>query len=100
MSVGVKVAVRSEERRVGTEGVEPCIRMKVVVLIVDASIGSLKLAVIAGSSRTFVASLAGPVARRIGAVVSGATPVVKVQLTSEVSVLPARSLTPVLIEAV
>ena len=83
-----------------TTGVVPCMRVKVVVLIVEASIASLKEAVIVSLSGTLVSALAGPVAPRTGAIVSGARPVVKLQLMSEVSVLPARSLTPVLIAAV
>ena len=81
-------------------GVVPCIRVKVVVLIVEASIASLKVAVIVSLSATFVSALAGPVAARMGAVVSGAMPVVKLQLMSVVSALPARSFAPVLILAV
>ena len=49
---------------------------------------------------TPVTVLAGTVALTVGAVVSGTTPVVKLQLMSEASALPARSLAPVLIVAV
>src|SRR5437667_12605717 len=80
--------------------VVPCITIKVDVLSVEGSIGSLKVAVMVSLSGTLVSALAGPVAPRTGAVVSGATPVVKVQVMSVVSALPARSLAPVLIETV
>src|SRR5437667_11689679 len=72
--------------------VVPCITIKVDVLSVEGSIGSLKVAVMVSLSGTLVSALAGPVAPRTGAVVSGATPVVKLQLMSDVSALPARSL--------
>src|SRR2546425_1176348 len=48
---------------------------------------------------TPVAMLAGTMALTVGAVVSGITPVVKLQTRSAVSGLPARSLAPVLILA-
>src|SRR2546428_237901 len=95
--VGVGGGGLITKKKVPATGVVPCIRVKVVVLIVEGSIASLNVAMMVWSSRTFVVSLAGPVAARTGAVESGATPVVKLQLMSLVSGLPARSLAPVLI---
>ena len=81
-------------------GVVPCFKVKVLVLIVDASIASLNVLAICPLRPTPLAVLAGTVALTVGAVVSGATPVVKLQTKSAASALPARSLAPGLILAV
>ena len=53
---------------------------KLAVLMVSGSIGSLKLAVMSVLKATPVAFATGPVELTVGGVVSGATPVVKVQV--------------------
>jgi hypothetical protein len=78
----------------------PCVTVKLLVFMVDGSIASLKEAVIVSLSGTFVSELAGPVVPMAGAVVSGARPVVKLQLSSVLSGFPARSLASVLIVTV
>ena len=62
--------------------------------------GSLNVAVSAEDVETFVALLVGLVALTVGGVVSGAVPVVKVQLKGAARALPARSLMPVVSVAV
>src|SRR5207247_297492 len=74
----------------GVKGCVPWVRVKVFVLMVEGSIASLKETVMVSLSGTLVSALAGPVAARTGAVVSGATSVVKLQLMSLVSGLRAR----------
>src|SRR5437016_5515888 len=74
--------------------------LKLAVLIVKGSIASLKVAVMVWLIATAVAAAAGTVALTGGRVVSGVTPVVKLQLKSVASALPARSLAPVVIVAV
>jgi hypothetical protein len=61
---------------------------------------SLKVAVIAAFTATPVALLAGLVDEMVGGVVSGAVPVVKVQVWLLASALPALSFPPVVIVAV
>jgi hypothetical protein len=53
---------------------------KFEVLMVSGSIGSLKLAVMSALKATPVARAIGPVELTVGGVVSGATPVVKLQV--------------------
>src|SRR5580765_5404997 len=74
--------------------VVPCLRVKVVVLMVEGSIASLKVPAIWLPMATPVARLAGTAALTVGAVVSDMTPVVKLQTKSAVIGLPARSLAP------
>jgi hypothetical protein len=69
-------------------------------VIVTGSIASLKAALMVWLIATAVAALAGTVAVTIGRVVSGVTPVVKLQLKSAASAVPARSRAPVLTVAV
>src|ERR1043166_2146893 len=80
--------------------VVPCFRVKVAELTVKGSIASLKAAVMVWLMATSVAKLAGTGAVTVGRVVSRVAPVVKVQLTSVGSGLPARSLASVVIVAV
>jgi len=71
--------------------------------MVEGSIASLKVAVMVWLIATPVAPSAGTlgsVALKVGAVVSGVAPVVKLQLMSVLSALPARSLAPVVTVAV
>ena len=70
------------------------------MLMVSGSIASLKVAAMFLLRATAVAALAGSVELTVGAVVSGVTPVVKLQLKPVASALPARSLTPVVMVAV
>src|SRR5437870_3575775 len=72
------------------------VTFKLAVLIVKGSIASLKVALMVWLIGTTVAPLAGTVALTVGGVVSGVAPVVKLQLKSVASALPARSLDPVL----
>src|SRR5207302_1555528 len=76
------------------------VTLKLAVVIVNGSIASLKVALMVWLIGTTVAPLAGTVALTAGAVVSGVAPVVKLQLMSVSSALPARSLAPVVIVAV
>src|SRR5947208_15388958 len=73
---------------------------KLAVLIVKGFIASLKVALMVWLIGTAVAPLAGTVALTVGAVVSGVAPVVKLQLKSVASALPARSRDPIVIVAV
>jgi hypothetical protein len=73
--------------------------VKLAVVLVSGSIGSLKLAVMSVLIATPVAFASGAVELTVGAVVSGATPVVKVQVKALASALPATSLTSVVIRA-
>jgi hypothetical protein len=73
--------------------------VKLAVVLVSASIDSLKLAVMSVLIATPVALASGAVELTVGAVVSGATPVVKVQVKALASALPATSLTSVVIRA-
>src|SRR6185295_6330987 len=70
------------------------------VVIVVGSIASLKVALIFWLKGTPVAPLTGSVALTVGAVVSGAAPVVKLQLKAAARVLPARSRATVVMVAV
>src|SRR5207253_1814863 len=76
------------------------INLKLAVLIVKGSIASLKVALMVWLIGTAVAASAGTVALTVGRVVSGVAPVVKLQLKSVASALPARSLAPVVTVAV
>src|SRR5438477_29264 len=76
------------------------VTLKLAVLIVKGSIASLKVALMVRLIATAVAPAAGTVALTSGRVVSGVTAVVKLQLKSAASALPARSLAPVVIVAV
>ena len=75
-------------------------RVKVAPVTVDGFTGSVKVAVRPVDRGIFVAPLAGVVALTVGRVVSGAEPVVKVQLKLVCNALPARSLMPVVRVAV
>src|ERR1044071_7214095 len=100
---GLKVAVTPAYVTVPITGVVPCCKVKVMVVVVKGSIASLKVAAIFWLTGTPVAAIAGTVKLTIGAVVSRAASVVKLQIKSlapEVSALPARSLAPGLILAV
>ena len=87
-------------RAVPATAVLPCFKVKVAVVIVKGSIASLKAALMVWLIATAVAALPGTVAFTIGRVVSGVTPVVKLQLKSAVSAVPARFLAPVVRVAV
>src|SRR5438270_14086675 len=76
------------------------VTLKLAVLIVKGSIGSLKVALMVWLIGTAVAPLAGTVALTVGAVVSRVAPVVKLQMKSAAGALPARSLAPVVTRAV
>src|SRR2546425_4099759 len=69
-------------------------RVTLVVLIVEAVIASLNVAVTFVPTATPVAPLAGAVPVTVGGVVSAAAAVVKVQVLSRTSALPARAFTP------
>ena len=75
-------------------------KVKVEAVMVSGSTGSLKTAIKAEEGEVFAAPLAGVVALTVGRVVSGAAPVVKVQLKLVCNALPARSLMPVVKVAV
>src|SRR6266566_2764969 len=76
------------------------VTVKLAVLIVKGSIALLKAAAIFWLTGTPVAPLAGTVELTTGRVVSGVTPVVKLQLKLAASVLPVRLVAPVVIVAV
>src|SRR5437016_2831584 len=76
------------------------VTLKLAVLIVKGSIASLKMALMVWLIATAVSAPAGTVVFTGGGVVSGVAPVVKLQLKSVASALPARSLAPVVIVAV
>ena len=65
------------------------------VLIVEESIDSLKVIVMFAEIEIVFAPLVGEVEEIVGAVVSGAEDVVKLQLELDAIALPALSLTPV-----
>ena len=75
-------------------------RVKVVVVTVSGSMGSLNVAVSAEDVETFVAPSTGVVAPTVGRVVSGVAPVVKVQVRGVAMGMPLRSLMPVVSVAV
>jgi hypothetical protein len=75
-------------------------RVEVAVVRVSGFMGSLKLAVISVLIATPVVFAAGLVELTVGAVMSGAAPVVKLQLTGAAMELPATSSTPVVTRAV
>ena len=75
----MNVAVMPLYVTVPVTGVVPCFKVKVVVESVRVSIVSLKVADTAPLTATLVALLTGEVCETVGAVVSGAAPVVKVQ---------------------
>ena len=81
-------------------GVVPCFKVKLAVLIVKGSIASLKARAIFWLAATPVAALAGTVTLTTGGVVSGVTPVVKLQQKPVASAVPARFLAPVVTAAV
>ena len=74
--------------------------VKVVPMIVNGSIASLKVAAIFVLVATLVAVTAGTVRVTVGGVRSSAVPVVKLQIKSLANALPAVSLAPVVIVAV
>src|SRR2546427_689688 len=76
------------------------VTLRLVVLMVKGSIASLKVALMVWLIPTAAAPLAGTVELTSGRVVSGVTPVVKLQLNSAASVMPVRLLAPVVIVAV
>src|ERR1043166_2898635 len=76
------------------------VTLKLAVLIVNGSIASLKVALMVWLIATAEAPLAGTVELTAGGVVSRVAPVVKLQLKSVASALPARSLAPVVTLAV
>src|ERR1043166_2654567 len=93
-------AVKPPYVTVPATGVVPCFKVNVRVVVVNGSIASLKVAAIFWLTATPVAALAGTVKLTMGAVVSAAAPVVKLQIKSlapAASALPARSLAPGLI---
>ena len=83
LAFGVNVAMKSSALydTVPTTEVDPGpVRVKVEVLIVSGFIASLKVPLTAALMSTFVAVFAGDVDTNCGGVVSGAVPVVKVQM--------------------
>src|SRR5439155_576552 len=100
---GVKLAVllATSYTTVPATAVSPGpVSKKLVVPMVAGSIASLKAAVMVWLIATPVSASAGRMALTVGEVVSGVGPVVKLQIMSVLSALPARSLAPVLILAV
>ncbi len=100
MFVGMNTAVTPEYVTAPEMGVEPCFRVNEAVVIVSGSIASLNVAVIALLIATLVAASMGTVRVTVGAEVSEAAPVVKLQTLSTASAFPAMSLTIVVIVAV
>ena len=78
---------------------EVATRVKLAVVSVELVIGSENVADTEEFSAKPVAALAGDVADTVGGVVSGAAPVVKVQLKLAPSALPPESVAPVVIVA-
>src|SRR5438046_767619 len=76
------------------------VTLKLAVLIVNGSIGSLNVALMVWLIATAVAPLTGTVKLTVGGRVSGTAPVVQPQLKSAASVLPGRRVAPVVIVAV
>lgn len=76
------------------------VKVKVVFVSVEFVIASEKVADTAEFSATPVAASAGETAETVGGVVSGTGPVVKFQVKSAASALPAESWTPVVTVAV
>src|ERR1041385_7740989 len=72
--VGAKVAVVPTKVTEPATGVVPCFRVKLVVLIVEGSIVSLKVAAIFLLIATPVAAFAGSVELTVGRVVSAGIP--------------------------
>jgi hypothetical protein len=97
---GSKVATLPEEVKVAKTAVVPCFNVKLAWVIVEGSIASLKVAVMFLLTTTPVAVSAGSVELTVGGVVSPVVPVVKLHVLLTAIVLPARSLTPVVIVAV
>jgi hypothetical protein len=98
--VGSKVATEPVEVTDPGTAVAPCVRVKVVGVIVAGSSASLKVAVVFLLTTTSMAVSAGSVELTVGAVASGVVPVVKLHVLLAANALPAASLTPVVIVAV
>src|SRR5580765_161914 len=79
---------------------EVCVRVKVVFVSVALVIASEKVADTEELRATPVAASAGEMDETVGGVVSGTGPVVKLQVKSAASGLPAESSTPVVMVAV
>src|SRR5207248_1298858 len=77
-----------------------CFKVKRAGVIVKEYIASLKATAMLPLMATPVAALAGTVALTVGRVVSGVSPVVKLQTKLLTNALPARSLASVVIVAV
>jgi len=97
---GPKVAVSPLYVTVPDTLFPPELTVNVESVIVEESIASEKVAVIAVFTATLVAVLAGVVELTVGAVVSSSDPVVKDQIYSDSRAFPAKSLAPVLMLAV
>ena len=80
--------------------VDPVVRVKLEPTIVRGSMASLKVAVWELEMTTAVAEFAGTVEVTVGAVVSGAGAVVKLQTLLAAKEFPARSFAPVVTVAV
>ena len=91
---GLKAAVVPVYVTVPDTGVVPRFKVKVVVVIIDGSITSLKVAVMILFRATSVAAFAGSVEITVGGVTSAEAPVVKLQKKSLANALPDWSLTP------
>src|SRR5256885_1192224 len=76
------------------------VTLKLAVVIVNGSIASLNVGLVVWLVANAVGPLTGTVELTVGGVVSGVTPVVKLQLKSATSVLPVRLVAPVVIVAV
>ena len=97
---GAKVAVMPVRDTKPDTNVVPCSTLIVVVVMVEASMATLKVAAIFWLKGTPVAALAGSVELTVGGVMTAAAPVVKLQTKLFARAFPARSLTPVEIVAV
>jgi hypothetical protein len=99
---GWKVAVVPFPASVTVPGtlVVPCLSRKFAVVIVDAFIASLKVAVTGAETETDVALLTGAVDATVGGAVSGAALVVKDQVRFAARWFAARSVTAVVTVAV
>ena len=90
-SVGLKVAMVPAKVTTPKMFVAPWLRVMVVVLMVAASIASLKMIVTFVSVGTSISRSTGLVESTVGAVVSRAPPVVKVKVSANSIELPAKS---------
>jgi hypothetical protein len=98
--VGSRVATEPMEVTDPETGVAPCVKVKLVAVIVAGSIASPKVAVMFLLMTTPVAVSAGSVEVTVGAVASAVAPVVKDHVLLAAIALAAMSLNPVVATAV